>query len=226
MKSGDGVIVVLLRRPRKSDPKERRSDPFWEFGSFGLTRCHSRNLMNPRNAVGLSGVRLAFAQGGDEGFRLVHLTPPVEVVIHRNCIEATWSPHDMPFRYMDAPILVSNKAESDFKKLEASIEGVSRTTKEGRFSSRFRAGKTRLSDSLAREMVRVYDRKRSRSKASMFASSYDHALPWPPPVADEDRGRTYALKLDEARASGRRAGHGTVGCPKPHSSRRPENRAC
>ena len=36
------VFIVHLRRPKKNDPEEMRSDPFWEFGSFGCTGCHSR----------------------------------------------------------------------------------------------------------------------------------------------------------------------------------------
>src|SRR5205814_8322552 len=56
--------------------------PLWEFGSFGCTGCHNRNLMNPNRLTELSGARLAFAQNGDLGIKLVHLTPPVSVVHH------------------------------------------------------------------------------------------------------------------------------------------------
>jgi hypothetical protein len=44
------VVVVLLRQPRK-DISEMRTDPFWEFGSFGLTGCHQRNLLHPKKAT-------------------------------------------------------------------------------------------------------------------------------------------------------------------------------
>ena len=37
------VIIVVLRQSKKSDEKEQRVDPFWEFGSFGLTGCQNRN---------------------------------------------------------------------------------------------------------------------------------------------------------------------------------------
>src|ERR1035438_6995686 len=64
------VFIVHLRRPKsKCDP---RSDPFWEFGSFGMTGCHASNLMNPRNAQNLECARLAFVQGGPKGMRLVY----------------------------------------------------------------------------------------------------------------------------------------------------------
>jgi hypothetical protein len=58
------VVLVLLRRPNRSNPREMRSDPFWEFGSFGCTGCHTTNLMNIRRADELAGVRFGFAQGG------------------------------------------------------------------------------------------------------------------------------------------------------------------
>jgi len=64
------VIIVLLRQPR-SDSKEKRSDPYWEFGSFGATGCHNRSVMNPKRIEELNGRQFAFAQGGDKGFRLV-----------------------------------------------------------------------------------------------------------------------------------------------------------
>ena len=66
-RSEAGVIIVMLRRPRKNDP---RKDPFFEYGSFGLTGCHRTNLLANKAAA---GCRLAFAQGGPSGFRLVML---------------------------------------------------------------------------------------------------------------------------------------------------------
>jgi hypothetical protein len=93
----DRVVIVLLRRPkpRSVNPSEKRSDPFWEFGSFGVTGCHAKNLMSSRSAERLNGVRLAFAQGGTQGTRLVCLTcltPPVNFVDQGLRIEARWAP--------------------------------------------------------------------------------------------------------------------------------------
>jgi len=109
------VIIVHLRRPKSKSqrPAEMRSDPFWEFGSFGITKCHVQNLMHRDNADELRNARLAFAQGGKQGTRLVYLTPPVKIVTHNDRLEATWTPHTMPFRYCDAPLLVSNTNKSD-----------------------------------------------------------------------------------------------------------------
>ncbi len=69
------VYFVHLRRPRNLN--DQRADPFYEYGSFGCTGCHSKNLLHPRHAEKLNGARLAFVQGGNLGSRLVFLTPPI-----------------------------------------------------------------------------------------------------------------------------------------------------
>ena len=74
------VIMIILRQPNSNNPMEMRSDPFWEFGSFGCTKCHQRNIMNPEKSKELIGEKFAFAQGGVEGFKLVFLSPPVRIV--------------------------------------------------------------------------------------------------------------------------------------------------
>ena len=61
------VVLVMLRRPDERDPEEKRSDPFWEFGSFGCTRCHQSSLMNPRRLHEIDGYQFAFCQGGGQG---------------------------------------------------------------------------------------------------------------------------------------------------------------
>ena len=116
--------------------------------------------MNLNNADKLKGVRFAFAQGGKLGTRLVYLTPPVKVVNHGIRIEALWTPAQMPFRYSDAPILVSNTGRSQFPLLAASIETGNRTTAEGRFASNFRGRTGCIENGLAQELIRTYDGKR------------------------------------------------------------------
>jgi hypothetical protein len=191
----DRVIIVHLRRPGTADP---RSDPFWEFGSFGITGCHNKNLMTPRNAAKLEGVRLAFAQGGREGTKLVYLSPPVEIVAHADRLEAKW-PHEKPFRYDKAPILVSNSTLSDFPRLDDSIKGA-RKTREAQFSSCFRSKTTCLEAQLAKEIIKVYTRRRNRAPVSAFASFYSDALPFKGAV-DTHRRQTYLEKLKEVRES-------------------------
>jgi hypothetical protein len=107
------VIVVFLRKPNIHNERERRDDPFWEFGSFGCTGCHRANLMNPNTAADLQGVRLAFVQGGTAGVKLVHVTPQVEIRHHNGVCEATWHPAEMPLTYESAPIVVNNNGYSD-----------------------------------------------------------------------------------------------------------------
>jgi hypothetical protein len=198
------VFVVHLRRPksRRENPKEMRSDPFWEFGSFGITKCHRTHLMNRRHVHELEGARLAFAQGGKQGTRLVHLTPPVKIIEHPDCIEARWTPKEMPFRYASAPILISNQDDSDFPEFGASIEIEGRRTVEGQFSSNFRSLTKCIESRLAGELIKIYTRKRRQAPQSAIASGYADALPWRPPTIDPDRKATYKRLLGRARQPG------------------------
>src|SRR6516162_6138204 len=122
------VILVMLRRPRLDDPNEMRTDPLWEVGSFGCTGCHRTNLMNPSKLPELNGARLAFAQNGLLGFKLVHLTPPVKILNHGSFGEAKWSPAEMPLSYTSAPTLVNNVGFSDIPSLLDMIRAVRRSS--------------------------------------------------------------------------------------------------
>jgi hypothetical protein len=184
------VIIVVLRQPRK-DPDEKRSDPFWEFGSFGRTRCHSSNLMNPKKIHLLTGVRLAFAQGGKEGFKLVHLTPPIHVISHGDFAEAAWSPIEMPFKYKHAPLLVDNDGNSDFPLLLHSIERTNSPSWRAKFAARFRARREVLANEITREIIEVFSKSKNARGADSIASSYVEALPYSPPCEDVDREYTY-----------------------------------
>jgi hypothetical protein len=131
------VIVVLLRRPRRH-ANESRDDPFWEFGSFGCTGCHRGNLLNPKRSREVDGRHLAFVQGGDGGFRLVHVTPPISVRELSNVCEAVWMPAEMPLTYASAPVVVDNRGWSNVPLLAEVAHGVRRSTPVGRFASAFR----------------------------------------------------------------------------------------
>ena len=145
--AGDpNVVVVMLRRPKHHDPTEMRTDPFWEFGSFGCTRCQYRNLMNPCKLHELTGSRLAFAQGGDAEVRLVHVTPPVRTLHHVLFGEAKWHPPEMPLSYKSAPVLVDNHGGTDVPALIHMIDEVRRSSPVARFASKFRSTRTAPTD--------------------------------------------------------------------------------
>ena len=186
----ESVAMVHLRRPNAHDPGEMRSDPFWEFGSFGCTGCHMKNLMNPDRIHELDGVRLAFAQGGRLGFRLVMLTPPVRAVWRPKRCELKWDASSKPFRYETAPLLINNDGESDFALLKRLIRA-DRSTWCGRFSSRFRSRRSPLREDVARELICLYRARVAAASSDDFASGYAETMPYPPNVIDRDREGSY-----------------------------------
>src|ERR1039458_3791972 len=98
------LFIVFLRKPGNGD---WRSDPFWEFGSFGCTSCHTHNLLNPKEEHVKTGDRLAFVQGGDQGCKLLLITPAVTRVEHgKRLVELQWDRSAKPFRYFSehAPV--------------------------------------------------------------------------------------------------------------------------
>ena len=194
----DKIVIVHLRRPRKDDP---RNDPFWEFGSFGITGCHQDNLLNPKKVHELEGARLAFVQGGRKGFRLVFLTPPISAVKHRKLAETIWQPAAMPLKYDQAPILVANRGAM-MKGMSEALRGVKRSTLEAKFSSRFRSRRDPINEDfpeLAEQIEAQFARHYKQAKENgAIARTYDEALPWKIDVPDRQREDTYARKLDAA----------------------------
>ena len=181
------VVVVMLRQPRRHN--DSRTDPLWEFGSFGCTGCHRRNLMNPRKVEELEGCRLAFAQGGDSEIRLVHVTPPVRMIHHGAFAEATWQPPEMPLEYDSAPLLVDNRGGSDFPVLLEMIDEIHRNTPVARFASKFRSRRRPLPADIGRHVVAAYDG--FRQHGATVARHYADSLPYPPPLIDQDREARY-----------------------------------
>lgn len=203
--SAPEILVVHLRQPRR-DANEARDDPFWEFGSFGCTGCHGRNLMHRDKGHRLHGRRLAFAQGGRGVFRLVLLSPPVVVVQHERVIEATWKPASMPFRFASAPLLVDNDGRTDFPLLRRALRASLRTTWCGAFSSAFRSRCAPLPSAVATEVAAVYDRAYSKAATGALAMSYEEALPHHPPRVDRVRRASYETFLARAGSNGPRRG--------------------
>lgn len=186
----------MLRRPQLNNPDEMRTDPLWEFGSFGCTGCHRKSLMNPRKLTEVDGVRFAFAQGGPYGFKLVHLTPPVRTIDHGSFGEAKWLPAEMPLTYASAPTLLENRGSSDIPDLLDMLRGVRRSSPEAKFASKFRTRRLPLPASISEQMIEVYEL--ARSDHGSIAQSYVDALPWPPPRVDADREATYRRLLQES----------------------------
>lgn len=194
--SSDDVIVVFLRQPNRRDPNEMRSDPFWEFGSFGITGCHRKNVMNPQKFDEIQGRRLAFVQGGPNEIKLVHITPPVQVEHHELCIEAIWNPDVLPLAYESAPVVINNRGETDIPGVPELLEFVDRTTHVGKFSSKFRSRRRPLNGVVASAAVQVFNYFCSRGSSTI--GSYTDALPHLPPKIDRIRDKTYkALKRSQ-----------------------------
>jgi hypothetical protein len=193
------LIVVMLRRPRKNNPAEQRDEPFWEFGSFGCTRCHERTLLHPAKAQEADGARLAFAQGGPDGGRLVYLSPPVWIIPHGEVREARWEPAEMPFKYAEAPVLIDNNGHTDFPGLKPLLESVRQPSWEASFASAFRSRRNPLDPKTATEIIKTYTVLRAEGRAQDIASNYVEALPYPPPRIDHSRRRTYNALIRNAR---------------------------
>lgn len=186
--SGARVIIVMLRRPRLSEGDERRDDPFWEFGSFGCTGCHRRNLLNPKRSAELDGSQFAFVQGGAEGLRLVHVTPPIGTRSLGPLCEVKWTPAEMPLTYATAPTVIDNTGWSDIPLLACLVTNVRRSTPVGKFSSAFRSRRAPLAGEVGAELVAVYKRFRAKAK---IARRYEEAMPYPPAKIERDRAARY-----------------------------------
>jgi len=190
------VFFVHLRRPGSHDP---RTDPLYEFGSFGCTKCHCSNLFHPRHAEDLNGSRLAFVQGGNDGSRLVFLTPPITVRVWAENCEACWTPAEMPFKYCEAPVLVANDGRTDFPLVKAFANRADRSTLEGRLSSRIRALSSPLKADMAAQVISVYEQHRKENGGSVIAEHYYDALPYFTEI-DRNRQATYRRLIRELRA--------------------------
>jgi hypothetical protein len=199
--SDSKVAIVHLRRPNQKDKKEMRSDPFYEFGSFGCTGCHRRNLMNPKKIEQLNGVRLAFSQGGPEGFKLIQLTLPIKSVKYKNCCELKWDMGAKFFKYKNAPLLINNKGNTHFPCLLDMLRTVNRSTWVAKFSSKFRAKREQLPNVVALEMIKKYSAVVKSSPEEHFADNYAETMHTPPPKPDKNRKETYQNSIKKANSA-------------------------
>lgn len=193
------VIIVLLRRPSTA-ATERRDDPFWEFGSFGCTGCHNRNLMNPKRAHELNGARLAFVQGGPLGFRLVHVTPEIWIVPTWRGVEARWRPAQMPLCYSSAPLVIDNDGDTDIPILAVQSDGIDRSTAIARFASAFRSRRMPVAGEIGAAIIARY--RKARMTTGRIAKSYTDAMPRPPAILEPNRRQRYQSLRTPRRSSG------------------------
>jgi hypothetical protein len=195
------LFIVFLRRPGKDDG---RSDPYWEFGSFGCTSCHTHNLLNPKKVHVKTGDRLAFVQGGGQGCKLLLITPPVTRVEHgKELVEVRWNRNVKPFRYSSehAPVLAKpGLVNTTLVELGKLVNGANRTTAQAKLASCFRTQCQPLNSKAAEELTVLFERaRRAATPFQDFIRSYADALPWhilSPPTFDERR-REYQKRVAE-----------------------------
>jgi hypothetical protein len=169
------LYFVYLRRPKNMS--DRRNDPFWEFGSFGKTGCHSRNLLHPRNSRIRDGDRVAFLQGGVGEIRVVGLSPAIRVAGTEELIELRWNKDYRPLPFVSAPLLINNSRESAFPAVYAALRlsDTNRSTFCGAAASRLRSRSTEVSHELAREIIHWFSAPRlPRIKIYPQAIQADH----------------------------------------------------
>lgn len=166
------LYFVYLRQP--AGFSDRRHAPFWEFGSFGRTGCHSKNLLHPRNSPLRDGDRLAFLQGGRAEIRISAITPPITIGGSTGRLEARWDDSYRPLRYVDAPIFINNQGQTSFPTLLPFLEGVRRNTYCGKVGSRFRSRTSPVEPELASEVLEWFT-----SPAATIVKNYPEAIQHP-----------------------------------------------
>lgn len=206
------IFIVHLRRPKANDP---RWDPFYEFGSFGCTGCHSHNLFKKgRKPPIRDSDRLAFIQGGPAGSRLVLLTPPVAVWFRpsgsdASVMEVRWDPESKPFAYRTAPLVAANSGDdekTEFPKLRRRIESVNRGSAAGKLASRYRSSATGLDPELANEMLRVVRRAGRTGSVYKTTARYEETMAGNIEVKSRSERRRELARLRREAHSGANAG--------------------
>ena len=219
-KSGDArVFLVHLRRPTgDSDP---RHDPFYEFGSFGLTGCHRSNLMKPEKRHLKDGDRLAFLQGGSKGTKILLVTPPIRVVERRvknkQILEASWSPILMPLVYETAPNV------SSYPELVEYVKEANRPSVDSQVSSCFRTRVKPLEADLAKSVVGRFEKYYSEGDVATDPTQWipDAGPKVNFPGRAKEIKRLRSKRAVESRESPVVAGKVSKGCGSRHTSSHP-----
>lgn len=148
------LYFVFLRRPVKNS--DRRNDPFWEFGSFGKTGCHSTNLLNSQRSPLSIGDQLAFLQGGASEIRVVGLSPPITFGGSTGRMEIKWNEKYRPIPYLYAPLLINNAGASKFSGAAAMLKDTNRSTWCGAAGSRLRSRTSAIDQPLANQIINYF----------------------------------------------------------------------
>lgn len=149
------LYFVYLRRPREVN--DLRSDPFWEFGSFGSTGCHRNNLLHPTRDHLLDGDQLVFLQGGDQEIRVVGLTPPITVHRGAALLNLRWDINYRPIPYDKAPVFIDNQSGTNFPAVMNLLAGTQRSTYCGKAASRLRSRTHPVEIELASQLHALFD---------------------------------------------------------------------
>ncbi len=145
------LYFVYLRQPGHID--DLRSDPFWEFGSFGQTGCHRRNLMHPVRSPLANGDRLVFLQGGSQEIRVIGLTPSIEIKRGGELLYLRWDSTYRPIPYATAPILIDNRGSTEFPAILDLLSNTNRATYCGKAASRLRSRTKPIPQELAKQII-------------------------------------------------------------------------
>lgn len=182
------VQVVFLRQPRLNDP---RSDPYYEFGSFGCTGCHRNNLMHPKRRDQIEGSRFAFVQGGKDEIRLILVTPPIWTESIRN-VEARWDTKYLPLIFSKAPLFINNGGFTDVPSIKTYLKDVRRKTYVARAASKFRTRTSPVDQDLGQEIILAYEE--ALINPCNIADNYVKTLPFGTNNPERNREAAYEQK--------------------------------
>jgi hypothetical protein len=123
--------------------------------------------------------------------------PPVDIRPFALKLRAAfWQPGELPLRYRRAPIIIDNDGRTECPAILDDLITVSRSTWEGRFSSKFRSRKAPVSAAVGRQLRTAW--RAAIAGPGTRATAYWQSLPRRPSVIDQDRDATYRELLRKA----------------------------
>jgi hypothetical protein len=119
------------------------------------------------------------------------VTPPISVRSLADICEAVWVPAEMPLTYATAPIVLDSQGRSDLPLLAEMAHGVRRSTPVARFASAFRSCRRPVAGEIGEQVIYTY--QRFRDGDAEIAERYQQAMPYSPPMVEQDRASRYEL---------------------------------